>query len=506
MGRGLNAEGIIGAYYVMDYGSAKGDGVSPDDAALKAADAAAQAAGAGAVLLIANQHRVSSNLTITSPTLYLAGGQLLPDAGVLVNHAGDVQGRVKSFAGSGAVVVTSGCPTRPEWWGGVGTASWLYLPDGWDATWQAAKLASLTSPRWLTFIGDSVSTGAVSDDYLNHGFPGLLRAFLASHYNVTGDYYSEGQSAGFMNGGGPFTLTSTGAVVGTGINRYAQWSGTPANPGSFTSPYACTDMDLVYGDVYAGTWTFTIDGGANGTVSSPTGGTVAAVGGAWQVTCTGTGKLNVIKVTGLTSAAHTVVATGQSSDYVIELRGIATYTDRTKGLWIGRAFASGESVVFDHGQLGGGGLDKTLYWQGYQSNAGNLNAMGFPTAPALAIIELGINDAQNNYGLAAYKGGLARMCDALRRGYPGCSILLIGPSNPGAASSDVTSNNFTNAALWRDYLAAMKAIADDYRAAFLNIHAKWGSNPVAKGFAAASQPHPTTAGHADIAAVLEALV
>src|SRR5438874_6572404 len=44
--------------------------------------------------------------------------------------------------------------------------AWLYLPEGWDRAWRAALASSGSRPAWVTAIGDSITNGAGSSDWM----------------------------------------------------------------------------------------------------------------------------------------------------------------------------------------------------------------------------------------------------------------------------------------------------------------------------------------------------
>ena len=378
--------------------------------------------------------------------------------------------------------------------GAAALKRWCVVPDGWDDCWKAAKANSGSAPAWLTVIGDSVSAGAVSSDYVNKSWTAVLKGKLAPPYRLYGDFWPTSMSASFATFGGtpPWVMNDTPTWYRWGMGALPLYSGAPANPVmTFTTPYACTDLDLVYLDYAAGTWTYTVDGGA-----------------AQTVTTTGAGYAKRVQATGLANTTHTVAVTGQSASYVALLQGIATYGSRSAGIGFGRIAYSGALAV-DDAASNAVPSDMCQQWQGYGATT---TGFGFPTQPSLAIVELGINDCANagshagGCGPTQYRRVLTRLVQAFRRGVPNCSVLILGASNPDGVSSDVTSGLFGNPHSWNLYLAAMKDVGATYGCAFVDIHAKWGETGVAQGFQAANQPHPTDAGQADIAAVLAEIV
>jgi GDSL-like Lipase/Acylhydrolase family len=382
--------------------------------------------------------------------------------------------------------------------GSVGGGPDVALPAGWDSGWVAAKAASATAARWITQIGDSVGQGQVATDTLALGYFGVLRGILGGRgLPLMGDFYSVMDSADYMaatgatfNGTPPFVVTSTGRTwYSWGLGRlpfYSAGNGTV----TFTCPYACTELDVVFFDQTAGTFTYNLDGAGAVTVVP---------------NCTGVHYSRRLQLTGLSNIAHSIVFTSQSTGNVMCVQGVATYPTaaaRSAGIGYGRC-AYNAAAVADFANTGNQPPDMAKQWQGFGAAT---TGFGFPTQPALLIIEEGINDLQQLYGLAQFRRGLERLIQAARRGYPGCSVILLGVSNPDGLSSDVTSGNFSNAVGWGAYLAVMAEVALEYKCAFVNIHERWGSTGVAQGFQAATQPHPTNAGHADIAGLLASIL
>jgi len=101
---------------------------------------------------------------------------------------------------------------------------YLYLPDGWDATWQAAKQASASSPAWITFLTDSIGNGQGSSDWMNNSWIGKARAALLQNNALYGDYFSIG---GYC----PASITN----IGTTFQGTAPWAQVLAPDGWYGS-------------------------------------------------------------------------------------------------------------------------------------------------------------------------------------------------------------------------------------------------------------------------------
>jgi lysophospholipase L1-like esterase len=380
---------------------------------------------------------------------------------------------------------------------------YLFAPDDWDVGWRAALRASAASPVNIAVLGDSFAygSGGVSDWNTKPWFS-LFRAGLLTKYTQGGDFWHPGYSNEYqVQFGGTFlgtpqfsSLNATNRALSGGIGYVvgAWWTPTPVgNLWTFTTPYACTDIDIFTIDWSVGNFTYTVDGGATQTV------TIAST--------TSPQTLRRTQITGLANTTHTVVCTGQSVGLGCLLLGCATYKSRTAGLRFGWTAINGATV----GTYTSSAIPTQQYfvWQG--RSGASPTGFGFPGQPDLAIIALGINDCVGGgvtgFALEGYQGALRRICQALRRGNANCSILFMANSNPDGDNSELTTG-FSNAISWPMYVDRMLNIAIDYNAALVNFHSKWGELGVTNGFQTAADPHPTDAGHADIDTTLSAIL
>ena len=103
---------------------AVGNGTTNDRAAFAAADTAAAAAG-GTILVTQGTYAIASNITISSPIVFMPGAKLKPANGVTVTLNGYLEAPVSQvFDLSAGGLVTGSAKTRnatvyPEWWGAV---------------------------------------------------------------------------------------------------------------------------------------------------------------------------------------------------------------------------------------------------------------------------------------------------------------------------------------------------------------------------------------------------
>lgn len=380
----------------------------------------------------------------------------------------------------------------------------LFAPDDWDTGYRAALRGSATAPVNLAVLGDSFSHGSPAvTDFTNLIWWPRFRSGLLAKYSQGADFWQITQCNAFFAQGGntyngtpPFTSVNTSNVAlfyGFGFGAMAWWSPNPAGTlWTFTTPYACTDIDILTIDWFTGSWIYTVDGGADQTV------TIA--------TAPSPNNLRRTAITGLANTTHTIICKSQSGGNVHAIMGCIAWKSKTVGLRFAWCAAAGAYVASftGAGQTALPDWSHSLIWQG--KSGSTETGFGFPAVPDLAIIALGINDC-TGFGQApeGYQGGLRRICQAFRRGNPNCSILFMANSNPDGDSSDVTTS-FANSIQWPLYIDRMMNIAIDYNAALVNFHAKWGETGVNQGFQLATDPHPTDNGHADINTTLSALL
>jgi len=396
------------------------------------------------------------------------------------------------------------------------TRNWMMLPTGWDSAWKTARTAASSTPAYVAVIGDSNAQGYSTTDAPNKAFPVLLRNKLVAKYGLYGDYYSSSMSTRFMTSTGatavpgtmPWTFDTTWNTTaaamnnGFGFTMYQDGTTYPAawvnaGSGSFLTPYACTAFDIIYHDSVAGTWQYNIDNAAGG-------GLVTNTNGAWN-------SMRRIAVTGQTNATHTVRVGASSVQYACGINGIVTYdptNNKTKGIGFANVSGIAQAAELWMASPNGWPADRIQQWQGRSKTAAateQLTGFGFPTQPHLAIVELGINDCQANYGVIQFRSALRRFVDALRRGRDGCSVLFVICPNPDNATTDTTVE-YTRAESWSMYADQIYGVAAEMNCAVFNIHADWLPTSVTQGFTAANDPHPTDTGHQAIADALSPLI
>jgi len=362
--------------------------------------------------------------------------------------------------------------------GGSATPShpYLYLPDGWDTGWKAAKAASGTTPCWVTAWGDSITAGNASTYYLTNGYLGIIRSSLIASLGAYADFHiaTLGNANNSVNTPVlPFTYSAGWSIVGqTGFGSSMQTT-TAAATLTYVSPNACIGLDILYHDRFTGTpgFSYTVDGGSSVNVNQTASG------------------IKRITIRGLSNAAHTIVITFQSA--AINIIGCVSYQSLTSGVGIGNCgIGSQQSSAWLL-------LAQQLIFA--ERATGMTAPFGIPTGAALTILAMGINDcAAGAVGPEQYYQTYSRVIQAIRRRDQAASILLLAPSLPNVSFSDMTSGSFGNPGDWPVYVNANQRLARDWNCAFFNVNAKWGTTSVAQGFHAGVDGHPTNAGHVDI--------
>lgn len=458
-----------------------------------------------------------------------------------------------------------------------------YTPIGWNAAWVAAKAASSTTPAWVTQIGDSIGAGEGASNPNTTGYFNLLRTSILAQSGITlyGDFWATASNTPssadapptLQTGSTVFSAMSgtptTATVASGGYGNYTTNTNTSlAVLQTITAPYACTRIDLLYLDAVAGTWKYSVDGGALQTVTN-----------------TQTSVTEIVKrvsITGLSNATHTVTYGTQSAATTAVLLGVVFYASTSAGigfcnnsfpgisayqlagengpndlaaLWAGPQPQGNWSQTQTSGALTTGGAITSVgvvaltepvpagsitllngaHTQTFTNTAAAVAAtsvtvssqtpnfaypaatvvytgtaatgFGIPTQPALAIIELGANDCFQATAATAtgdpltalsMQGYMNRLINAFRRGYANCSIAFVIPFLGDNWQSDTAAG--TKGHLWYYYRQAIWDIARANNCAVFDVHSRWGQYGGTNGFVnVTDQPHPSDAGHTDMA-------
>ena len=381
---------------------------------------------------------------------------------------------------------------------------YIHLPAGWDATWKAGKAGG--SPNIMT-IGDSVEQGqGMASNGFAGTWPGVLKASLLSTLGLSlaAEYVSVGHSLDANYGsipGSPWSAFQNGVtptlVTYGGWHRYFVMAGSIVGAyQTFTTPVACTALDLFYVDLNPGSFQYFVDGGGGVTVTCTGGGTAA------------TTSVKKVSVSGLANTTHTLAWGSQAGVNQAQVLGAAYYPSGTAGTGLRFSRLSiGGAGAFEWDSSNAAQLpaDRIRLYKGVspQSDAGAGNSFGFPLNPHLVILGLHINDWVNNKGWDLESTTLSRFIRALQAGPNAPSIAFAIKCMPDGNTSDCAYPWHNNIDL---YKRPMYILAAQYGCAVVDIDKKWGATPVAKGFLPAADLHPLAAGHSDIAAVLASIL
>lgn len=427
-------------------------------------------------------------------------------------------------------VLTDGTSTydgRGQALGGFGSSSvpGVYLPKGWGDKWKA-KLALAGAGQSLAriaWVGDSVLAGAWCSDLENKNLPGLINAQLQAKYGDGGSGYSSSWRTDLIlaNAGytplGRWTLAGTWAanpsvLDGPGGNHIRAGS---ANATATKVVRGTTVIVTLFSGNSAsfGSYTVTIDGVVQGSAVS-----------------TNTGTQGIIRrtFTGLSAGNHTVVVTATdangSTTYLflcgieaVNASGVVTH-NYARGSYPSQVFnnVSGASYVYTDGSTFGGASVGSFgaagHWSGGRKNPADLVVWG-----------LGLNDSRFGLGGStivtpdAFASNLERFLAGVRDGdgtnydslNPDTEIMLMAPHAGSPTFQGGTVRYYAN------YCEQMRAMAEVYGCAFINVwqmagnnYKAWldagyfGTNANGLGGAGTDAVHPSDAGFAQMAAMV----
>lgn len=410
--------------------------------------------------------------------------------------------------------------------------AWLSIPPGWDDLLQAQLYKAFvgTGICNIAGIGESVQVGRQTTDQVNNPYLALIRRALcgagftgnaARGFPLYGDFWDVKNSIDYefnfpVSSGSPpwiITTANAGTQLGYGLNYVLYNKNIAVNAlATFTPPISdlitlgkCSSIEVLMFDIISGAFKWNVDGGADQTATQT----------ALQIMK----KLSGGVLTGLSNASHSVNfkdATVAQGSMAIQGASCFPFPAVGSGVFFGR-FAYSGALIAMMARLDTLPPDKTIWWQGNSNpHPGPFNTGNFtpPMAPHCAIIEIGANDGgglggfsttdglYQGYGPTGFRYGLQRLIDALRKGQPGCSIMLVVPAVPNTFSSDYTYDTTDNPINIAYYTEITQEIAQFNNCAVLNLQNKWGQSPVSLGFMTATDFHPTDAGHADIASAI----
>ncbi len=391
----------------------------------------------------------------------------------------------------------------------------FYLPDNWNAAWLTAKAAQASVPAQIGIWGDSILNGqfgGTNSDFVLNGVIGRLKAGLVAAGNATwADFwptfaYATPGAIAATTGSYPWAVNLNGATsMGSAADYgFARQCGLPTvtvpnnNPyATFTSPYACKEMELYTACISGGSisYQYNVDGGSNQTVNDTTTGVYLGK------------RISGGVLAGLSSAVHTINWGWNSLSQAYVLHGAATYPNGKSGQGgIGYArFASGgeQAQFYFTASTYPTRRPELLSGASPQQDAPTTTTgFGFPSQNHLTICGMGYNDMAFSNADANYANAVRRLVQAARAGVANGSVLIVMPcvGHPFLSDSGVTAGaTAAQMQTWQNFKRQAFDIAASYGCAYLDLEQRWGITPVASGYMAANDIHPTIAGHQDLA-------
>ncbi len=364
-----------------------------------------------------------------------------------------------------------------------------YVPNGWDTAWRAALANRAVTPASVVALGDSMTVGTGADvaNLFTQPYFWLLRATLISSYGLNSDswlFANDGLiTPGILTFGGSW---SSGSAYGGHANVF------PSNTSSTVTiapPSAFTAFDFVHVPFVNGsTLTYAIDGGATNTIN-------VATNGGYAVR---------VSVTGLANTTHSVAFANISAGSATQFQAFITYPSGT---------ATSGISFFNCSRTGAGcaGYRTGRNWQGAISS-GTPTGFGLPYRADLMMVNMGVNELLGPGGQKLdpedYHYTWRKTIQALRRGTPNASVLLIAACVPESVSSDAGdwSTAGANSQWWQLYTDRLHMLGLAFNCAVVNFGAKWGETPLGQGFLQTTNVHPTIVGHQDMANTILPLI
>lgn len=380
-----------------------------------------------------------------------------------------------------------------------GRRTGIYVPTNWGQYWRAKLLGAPASAPQLAIVGDSIARGYYSSTLTSKGWAGLLRATLQATYG---------------DGGGGFRGVVDTALVNSVISNYPGEAVTVSNDATPGFPW------FVQGDAPSdGPGTVTLGTAGNGNfvqfqkvrgstirifcLRDPVGSAATySIDDATAVAFTTVGTAAVFvaaTVTGLSNTDHTVKITMTGTSGAMGLNVCGVEGSNPTGVLVnnyGRPAATANTIAAT-ATYGTGGE-----WSGGSANPADL-----------VIIAFGVNDSNTSVTAATF---LTNIDTYLRR------VRGAGPKRGQVDVMFVMEHlgNFAGMSLYRDYMTNVRALAETYGAALVdmwaigaNSYARWtdlgywssGTTPPL-GSAGSDAVHPSDAGHQAIADVLVPVV
>ena len=369
----------------------------------------------------------------------------------------------------------------------------LYVRPGWGSFWRTARDAASTGGKAsIAVVGGSSLVGFYASNLVTKNWPALLGASLQTTYGDGGSgYLSSLFSANGIAGQDPAAITAW-TTAGNLVAQSGTWTtgGYQAGPGwgyvyastngaylTFTIRGTTASIYTLGADGSRPTWTYSIDGGSETTVTD-----------------SATTGLAVLKrtITGLSAGSHTVRVkhTGSAGQYLSVL-GVAG--ENTGGV-----------VLNNFGRKSG---TADIYTQALRTGWN-----GGPSYPAdLVIYTVSPEDVLNGTSADTWASTVRRHLANIRDGgsTQGTNDIVIVLPHIGTADVGY---------LYQDYVDRAHSLAQAFEAALVNLWALgrnswnywnglgyWG-NPASPGTGGTDAAHLSDAGHTYVAGVLNTLL
>ena len=366
----------------------------------------------------------------------------------------------------------AGITDRP---GSFNTTTKVYTPDSFVGSGASSALEGSKSGNQLSgiigaggrdlvtasqiiYMGDSevVGTGAVvgTQDASAQAMAQLRTAGYSMGDGII-ICYDNNKDAGLTNRDSRLAMTGTWTVSGIKANaatldyQYHVASKVSGSTLTFNFNQPTTRIDLyVFGNTAP--FSYQVD---TGTVNT--------------YTPSGASQVEVLSISSLTSAVHTlkVTTTSTATVYVLGARGYTAYSSEISKIGFWGAFSPA-------------GLPRT-WWSSHELLA--------TIKPDVVILQYGTNEAlKGGYTIAQYKGLMLGAIQALRKRIPGVSVYLMSSFQP----------NVTDA-VWTTWRNAQYDIADSAGIRLGDCVAKVGNRTTATAAGLYSDAtHPNAAGYA----------
>ncbi|GHJ04829.1 hypothetical protein TPA0906_66940 [Streptomyces olivaceus] len=429
----------------------------------------------------------STTVVLGSATLHAASAGLFDDG---TNGSVSLGDGVLTTVGA---TTSTARRTRPRPGGDLG----IYVPSGWGKFWRAKREAAGSGLARIVTLGGSATQGMYASNPRTKSWPGQLATTLQGVYGDGGSGLQQTSLSSTILASGDAAALAAWTTAGAVVTQTGTWSqgGSKYGPGvnylysettgstlTFKARGTIVKIYTVIGGSTRAPMLYSIDGGADVTVTQPS----------------GTAAIQVTTVTGLSNAVHTVVVKVGTA---------------TAGQYVSVCGVSGENAtgVVVHNLALAGARSET-----FGNNATTaLNATwngGVDFPGDLVIYTAGPNDAAVNTTGDAWVANVAKWMKAVKDtgGAIGdCDIIL---ALPHLGTHDVT--NFK----YQDYAIRGRALAEAYGCAFVdwwtigrnswqywNSLGYWGTN-AGTGAAGTDSVHLSDAGFAAMADALMPLV